>query len=55
MSQDIATCPNCGLESPDRSADDEPVYVCVECGMEGYDCCVPGKNAKCVECEEAKP
>ena len=50
----LAICPNCGLEFPDRDFDKEPTYHCVECGVEGYDCCVPGNNTRCVECENGR-
>jgi hypothetical protein len=49
-----AKCTHCGMEFPDRDAKTEPVYVCVGCGAEGFDCCVPGNNALCNECQEAK-
>lgn len=48
----IATCPNCGLDFPERDPENEPVYECVECGARGYDCCIPGNNGLCPKCEE---
>lgn len=50
----VATCPNCGSEYPERDAAKEPEYVCIECGKEGFDCCVPGNNSLCNECEEQR-
>jgi len=48
---EIAMCPACGVEYEDRDADDEPEYECVRCGLVGYDCCVPGNNSICNDCE----
>ena len=48
----VATCPACGTEYPERDAASEAEYECVGCGLIGYDCCVPGNNAKCEGCEE---
>ncbi len=48
----VATCPGCGVTYPERNPHTEPVYECVECGKEGFDCCVPGTGAICMECEE---
>lgn len=45
MALDIK-CPMCGLERPDG----DHTYECVECGGEGFDCCVPGNHALCNEC-----
>lgn len=42
------SCPMCGLERPKG----EPVYSCVTCGSEGYDCCVAGNGTECPECQE---
>lgn len=47
-----ATCPKCGLEFEDRDPATEPVYECAVCGAEGFDCCVPGNNAVCEDCED---
>ncbi len=47
----VAICPACLTEYPERDAAKEPVYVCVDCGKKGYDCCVPGNNALCFDCE----
>jgi hypothetical protein len=44
------TCPMCGSTYPEREP--EAPYTCMECGGEGLDCCVPGNNAICVNCEE---
>lgn len=41
-------CPNCGLER----AKGEPVYECVDCGKEGFDCCVPGTREAQARMEE---
>lgn len=41
-------CPSCGSERPD----DEPVYECMECGKEGFDCCVYDNYSLCDECQE---
>jgi predicted RNA-binding Zn-ribbon protein involved in translation (DUF1610 family) len=51
--KEIAKCPMCGLEFPNRDAKTEAVYSCVECGAEGYDCCVPGNNAFCPDCGDS--
>lgn len=48
-----ATCPNCGMDFKERDQD-EPVYRCQICGIEGFDCCVPGNNAICFECTEGR-
>ncbi len=53
MANELATCPNCYLEFPDRDAKTEPIYTCVECGAKGYDCCIPGNNSVCANCEES--
>ena len=42
-------CPNCGMVEREEG---EPVYACVECGKQGFDCCVAGTNTICNECEE---
>lgn len=47
---EVATCPNCGSEYPERDIENEPVYECTQCGIEGFDCCVAGNNALCEEC-----
>lgn len=39
-------CPSCGNERPEGDA----VYECVDCGLEGFDCCVAGRNALCESC-----
>lgn len=44
-------CPACGDE---RRASDARIYVCTDCDKEGFDCCVPGNHAICLECEDAK-
>jgi DNA-directed RNA polymerase subunit RPC12/RpoP len=45
----LIPCPNgCGTERPEG----EPVYHCVECNKEGFDCCVAGNGVICEECEE---
>ena len=44
-------CPACGTEPED----DEPrgEYECPQCGLVGFDCCVPGgRGCLCIECEE---
>lgn len=41
-------CPMCGLERDEGEA----TYMCVGCGSEGFDCCVPGNNAICFDCEK---
>jgi len=49
-------CPNCGLEREKNFADDpEPIYTCVECGKQGFDCCVAGTHTICNECDEGSP
>jgi hypothetical protein len=52
VTREIATCDFCGAEYPERDAAKEYEYTCVGCGRTGYDCCVPGNHALCVECEE---
>jgi DNA-directed RNA polymerase subunit RPC12/RpoP len=47
------TCPMCGSRYPEREPE-EP-YACTECGGEGLDCCVPGSNSICVNCETREP
>jgi predicted RNA-binding Zn-ribbon protein involved in translation (DUF1610 family) len=47
----LAICPNCGTEYPERNYQEEKTYTCTRCGLEGYDCCVPGNFAVCTECE----
>ena len=47
----VATCPMCGMDFPSRDAANEPVYMCTECGSEGFDCCVAGHNSTCPDCE----
>ena len=47
------TCPMCGSEYPEREP--EAPYECAECGGQGLDCCIPGSNAICVECEQRGP
>ena len=42
-------CEMCGMP---RDPTGESVYVCVNCGGEGFDCCVPGNNAICANCED---
>lgn len=42
-------CPACGNK---RMPDDAHVYECPECGKNGFDCCVPGSNTLCWECDE---
>lgn len=46
-----SVCPSCGLE---RDKKDAHVYICVQCDKEGFDCCVPGNHAICLECEEGE-
>lgn len=41
-------CPMCGME---REQEEEE-YTCTQCGGVGYDCCIPGNNSICVQCEE---
>lgn len=41
-------CPGCGLVSYDPEPRE---YECPNCGKVGYDCCVPGNNCICLECE----
>ena len=43
------TCPACKTNYPEREP--EELFTCVECGKQGLDCCVPGNNAVCVDCE----
>lgn len=43
------TCPYCGNARP---PDDAYVYECPQCGKQGFDCCVPGRNTLCWECDE---
>lgn len=50
-SHEAAICPTCGTEYPERDAKTEAEYECVECGAIGFDCCVPGKNSRCSDCE----
>jgi queuine/archaeosine tRNA-ribosyltransferase len=47
-----AVCPCCGMEFENRNPATETVYTCVHCGVEGFDCCIPGNNARCNECSE---
>ena len=49
MSNEKPKCPNCGLESVDENP---ATYECSECGVEGFDCCVPGTNSLCSDCED---
>lgn len=51
---EVAICPMCGLDFPERDAKTEPVYTCAECGIEGFDCCVAGTNTLCALCWETK-
>jgi len=46
---DMEACPACGNERP---PDDAHVYECPGCGKNGFDCCVPGSNTLCWECDE---
>jgi len=46
------TCPYCAQCRP---PDDARVYKCPKCGREGFDCCVPGRNTLCWECENGEP
>jgi len=41
-------CPHCGTM---RDADDARVYECPRCGTAGFDCCVPGRNTLCWNCD----
>lgn len=46
---EMVECPLCGLE---REKDpDDGLYECSNCGAQGYDCCIPGNDALCEECE----
>src|SRR5882672_3105414 len=47
----LVKCPSCGDE---REPPEAHLYKCVNCEKEGFDCCVPGTNAICTECEEAE-
>lgn len=42
-------CPTCGSSVPE----DARLFVCPDCGTEGYDvCCFPvGAGTKCLNCE----
>lgn len=44
-------CPCCGLDRPEPP-EGEPMFECVNCGSEGFDCCIAGNNVKCFQCEE---
>jgi hypothetical protein len=44
-------CPTCG---DIRLSEEAHIYTCVDCLKEGFDCCVPGNHAICLECEDAK-
>ena len=52
VKRNMIECPNCGLERSDDP--DDELYECVACGAEGYDCCVPGNNAICTDCEDER-
>lgn len=54
LSSEIATCPMCGSQFDNRDAEKEPVYECVDCGGEGFDCCVPGNHSRCINCEKER-
>lgn len=45
-------CPACGEK---RDVLDAHLYTCVDCEKQGFDCCVPGSHAICLECEDAQP
>ena len=47
-----AVCPCCGTKYPDRDPATERVYKCAVCGRRGFDCCVPGNNTFCSDCED---
>lgn len=49
--ESTAVCPSCG---DIRIVEDAHLYTCVDCLKEGFDCCVPGNHAICLECEEAQ-
>lgn len=46
------TCPMCGTKYTAKERAAEVPYTCIECGGEGLDCCVPGRDAVCAACEE---
>jgi len=43
-------CPHCGTM---RDAGDAHLYECPKCGTAGFDCCVPGRNTLCWDCDKA--
>lgn len=51
LEYEITTCPYCGTPFPERDADTEPIYECVVCGAEGFDCCIAGTGALCPACQ----
>ena len=49
----MAQCPLCLTDYDDDDEDqDGTLYECIDCGAEGFDCCVAGDNAICKECRE---
>jgi hypothetical protein len=48
--QPTRQCPHCGTV---RDVDDAHLYECPKCGTAGFDCCVPGRNTLCWDCDKA--